>query len=118
MHDGRVTPLVAWLIGSFAVWRLTHLLHAEDGPWDAVAKWRERLAGGPLARMVACFYCLSMWVALPFALWIADVAAQWPVALAAWPALSGAAIVIERLSDRSPTAAWFEEPPRDEGKTP
>jgi hypothetical protein len=98
-----------WLVASFAVWRLTHLLSAEDGPWDAAARLRARLGQGAIGRMVACFYCLSVWVALPFVPWLTDRLAT---GLVVWAGLSGAAIVIERLTDRSPpVAAWHEEDP-------
>lgn len=118
VHHPRMAPLEAWLIGAFAVWRLTCLLHAEDGPWDVVGHWRERLGAGSVARMVDCFHCLSAWVALPFAAWIAHGVDSWPVVLVAWPSLSGAAIAIERLTDRRPAAAWFEEPPPDREELP
>ena len=99
----------AFLVASLAVWRVTHLVHAEDGPWDLAARLRRRLGDGPLGRMVQCFYCLSVWVALPFVPWIT----REPIgALIVWAALSGAAIIIERLTDRPPPpAAWHEEPP-------
>jgi len=41
--------------------------HAEDGPGDLLARLRG-LAGESLwGKMLDCFYCLSLWVALPFA---------------------------------------------------
>ena len=44
-----------WLVlGSLCVWRVTHLLHAEDGPWDLVVRLR-RLAGAgffPVGRSI------------------------------------------------------------------
>ena len=60
---------IYWLaLGTLAVWRLTHLLQAEQGPWAAVGTlrhWAEgRLGGEPFK----CFYCVSLWVALPLAL--------------------------------------------------
>jgi hypothetical protein len=42
------------------VWRVTHLLHAEDGPWDLLVLLR-RLAGtGITGKVMDCFYCLSL----------------------------------------------------------
>ena len=36
-----------WLaLGILAVWRVTHLLHAEDGPWDVLYRLRRRLGDG------------------------------------------------------------------------
>ena len=52
-------------------------------------------------------YCLSVWVALPFVPWITRSPGS---GLVVWAALSGAAIVVERLTDRSPPpAAWHED---------
>ena len=97
------------MVASLGVWRVTYLLNAEDGPWDFSARLRARLGNGPLGRIFGCFYCLSVWVAIPFVPWITR---QIDTGLVVWAALSGAAIVIERLTDRQPTpAAWHEEPP-------
>jgi len=98
-----------FVVASLAVWRVTHLLQAEDGPWELAARLRAALGSGPVGRVFDCFYCLSVWVALPFVPWITGQPAS---GLVVWAALSGAAIVIERLSDRTPpAAAWHEEPP-------
>ena len=62
-----------WLtLGVLAVWRLTHLLNAEDGPWDTVVRLRLWLAAGFWGRLLDCFYCLSLWIALPLALAIGE----------------------------------------------
>jgi hypothetical protein len=102
-------PVWPFLVASFAVWRVTHLLHAEDGPWDVLARLRRRVGGGPLGGALSCFYCLSVWVAAPFVPWVTGDLAS---GLVVWGALSGAAIALERLGDRSPPPAlWHEEPP-------
>jgi hypothetical protein len=90
-------PLVVALL---ATWRLTHLIVAEDGPWNIVARLRQRAGAGVLGQMMDCFNCTSMWVALPIVFWISD---DWIVRLVAWPALSGGAILLERaIPLRSP----------------
>jgi hypothetical protein len=96
--------------GAAAVWRVTHLFHAEDGPWDLLARLR-RLAGESVwGKMLDCFYCLSVWMALLFA---AALGATRMERLVLWPALSGAAILLERATARStrsaPVANWHEE---------
>lgn len=98
------------LIASLAAWRLTHLLWGEDGPGDCFVRLR-KLAGGSIAgRILDCFCCLSLWISLPFACWIG---ATWPDRAIAWPAISGAAILLDRMtSPRSPAAApavWRED---------
>jgi hypothetical protein len=85
------------LIAVLGVWRLTHLLQAEDGPWDIVVRLRARAGSGVIGQMMDCFYCLSVWIALPFAL-AAD--ASWLQRLALWPALSAGAILLERATAR------------------
>ena len=88
-----------WLvIGSLAVWRITHLLQAEDGPWDLVVRVRVAVGEGVFGRVLDCFYCLSVWIAAPFAWFIGQTVAE---RLVLWPALSGAAIILERLTARS-----------------
>lgn len=89
-----------WLtIGVLCVWRVTHLLNAEDGPANAVVRLR-RLAGqGFWGALLDCFYCLSLWVAAPFALLIGGEAIE---RLLLWPALSGGAILLERVTGDAP----------------
>jgi hypothetical protein len=99
-------------LGILAVWRITHLLNAEDGPWDLLVRFR-RLAGeGVWGSLLDCFYCLSVWVAAPFAYGLGN---DWKERLLLWPALSGGTILAERLTanrDRSdpPPAVYYEEP--------
>ncbi|HEY5617352.1 MAG TPA: DUF1360 domain-containing protein [Vicinamibacterales bacterium] len=88
---------VLFVAAILATWRITHLVTAEDGPWEVVARLRRRAGSGVVGQLMDCFYCLSFWVALPFA-WI--VGDTWRDRLIAWPALSAGAIVIERLTTR------------------
>ncbi|MDL2355988.1 MAG: hypothetical protein QFF03_12095 [Pseudomonadota bacterium] len=85
------------LLGVLAVWRITHLLQAEDGPWDLVVRLRARAGDGAAGRLMDCFYCLSLWIALPFALLLG---AGWRDQLLLWPALSAGAILLERVGAR------------------
>jgi hypothetical protein len=98
------------LIASLAAWRLTHLLWGEDGPWDCFVRLRN-LAGGSIAgQILDCFYCLSLWIAIPFACWIGG---DWQNRAIAWPAISGAAILLDRCTaPPGPAAApavWRED---------
>lgn len=88
------------LVGAFAVWRLTHLLHAEDGPYAAFARLRQLAEGTPFAQAFDCFYCLSLWVAGPVALLIGGAPRE---LLVGWLALSGGAILLERVSAPMPS---------------
>ena len=96
-----------YVLASVAVWRLTHLLNAEYGPWRMLARLR-RLAGtGFWSDLLDCFYCLSLWIAVPFAWWLGGA---WAERLLMWPAISGAAILLERATEPA-HPAYFEDPP-------
>jgi hypothetical protein len=91
-----------FVLGTLGVWRIVHLLNAEDGPWNLLARLRQLAGAGFWGSLVDCFYCLSLWVAAPFAYFLG---ARWKDRLLLWPALSGGAILLERLTSRR------EEPP-------
>jgi hypothetical protein len=103
-----------WLVvGVLAVWRITHLLHAEDGPRDVFVRVRRRAGNGFWGDVLGCFYCLSLWIAAPFAWSLGESMKE---KLLLWPALSAASIAIQRLSavaqqEREPDrAVYFEIP--------
>ncbi len=85
---------IYWLLlGVLAVWRLTHLLQAEDGPADLVVKLRQKAGVGFWAKVLDCFQCLSLWVALPFAGGLGSSHGERGLL---WLALSAGAIIVER----------------------
>ncbi len=90
-----------------AVWRVTHLLYAEDGPFDLVVALRQQAGDGFWGRLLDCFYCLSLWVALPIAMLAGRT---WRERLLGWPGLSAGAILLQRLSDRPPAPRYVEDP--------
>ena len=98
-----------FLLGVLAVWRITHLLQAEDGPWDLVIRLRKLAGNGFWGNLMDCFYCLSLWVALPIALLIGDSHVE---RFLLWMALSAAAILLERITHREqdpPPAPYIED---------
>jgi hypothetical protein len=102
-------------LGVLAVWRITHLLNAEDGPWDLLVRFRQLAGDGGWGALLDCFYCLSVWVAAPFAYGLGN---DWRERLLLWPALSGGAILAERLTanrerNEPPPAVYYEEPKED-----
>lgn len=86
-----------FMLGVLSVWRLTHLLYAEDGPWDILVRLRSRAGHGVLGGLLDCYYCLSLWIAVPFGLLIGE---DWSRRLLLWLALSGGASLIERAASR------------------
>lgn len=87
---------------ALGTWRVTHLLALEDGPGDFVLALRQRLGASWLGHAMDCFNCLSLWVALPFALGLAPGWPGWLNWLLGTLALSGAACMIEQASGSQP----------------
>ena len=84
-----------FLLAVLAVWRLTHLLAQEDGPWDIFRRLRSAAARMPGGQLISCFYCLSLWVAIPAGWFVGETVIEQAVA---WLATSGAAVLLERVT--------------------
>jgi hypothetical protein len=97
---------VAIVIGALATWRVTHLLHAEEGPGAVFETFRRRMRAASLGGVVDCFLCLSLWIAAPVA---AMTAATWREGILLWPALSALAIAFERLTTMGRPVAAYQE---------
>jgi hypothetical protein len=98
-----------YALGVLAVWRVTHLLYAEDGPWGIVVRLREKAGVSFWGELLDCFHCLSLWIALPLSIWLGNSFGQ---RLLLWLALSAGAIIVERILDSaplSPVAVVIEE---------
>jgi len=89
---------MVFLLSTLAVWRVSHLLAQEDGPFDIVFRFRTKVGQGFFGTLLDCFLCLSLWIALPFAFLIADT---WIDRVAAWLALSGGASILFLLTSRT-----------------
>jgi hypothetical protein len=97
------------LVASLAVWRVTHLLIFEDGPWNIFNRARHFSSSSFWTALTGCFYCLSVWIAAPCAVLLGE---SWTERALLWPALSGAAILMERATAPSETAPapYIEQP--------
>jgi hypothetical protein len=104
----RLSP-TELLIAVLAVWRGTHLLWGEDGPFELLLSLRKLAGRGFFGQLLDCFYCLSLWIAIPLA-WV--MGQSWPSRLVLWLSLSGGAILLERITvaRTPPTAEWSETP--------
>ena len=105
-----------WLaLGILCVWRITHLFQAEDGPWDLVVRLRRKVGEGFWGQLLDCFYCLSLWIAVPFAFLLGETLIE---QLLLWPALSAGAIFLERVLHREeevPPAPYIEDEEDQDG---
>lgn len=89
------------ILGALAVWRATHLLHAEAGPGRVFARLRAWAGGGTVGRTLGCFYCLSMWMAVPAAL---AMGSTWLEMVLLWLGMSAAASLLERVTMKADAA--------------
>ncbi|HEX9944529.1 MAG TPA: hypothetical protein VGG03_21165 [Thermoanaerobaculia bacterium] len=97
------------ILAALCVWRITHLLEAEDGPWDLVVRLRRAAGDGFSGKLLDCFDCLSLWISAPFAWGFGE---SWRERLLLWPSLSAVAIFLERLTARRtgpPPALYIED---------
>jgi len=97
-----------WLIlGSLAVWRISYLFASESGPWNLLGRIRQGLARGVGSELATCLYCLSVWIATPFAFLLGE---SWKQRLLLWPALSAGAIIVERwVNWETPPPLYYED---------
>jgi hypothetical protein len=103
-----------WLILSIlTVWRITHFLQAEDGPLDVVVRLRRSVGEGYWGKLLDCFYCLSVWISVPFAYLTGET---WLERALLWPSLSAGAILLERITNFTPKVppVLFTEEPSEE----
>jgi hypothetical protein len=100
-------------LGVLSVWRVTHLLYGEDGPWDLFVRLRQQAGEGFWGQLLDCFYCLSVWIAAPFAICLGGRLGE---RILLWPALSAGAILLERITDcgHGDAPALFVEDSEDE----
>jgi hypothetical protein len=83
------------VLGALAVWRATHLLHAEVGPGRVFVRLRTWAGRSPLGRTLGCFYCLSMWMAVPAAFAMGSTGLE---VVLLWLGMSAAASLLERVT--------------------
>ena len=85
--------VLSFVLAVLATWRVTHLLANEDGPADLIFRFRALLGQGLVGRLMDCFNCLSLWIAVPAALFVSRRPVEW---LFTWLALSGGVCLLER----------------------
>src|SRR5215469_15901482 len=109
------TKVYRLVLGLLTVWRITHLLQAEDGPGDVVVRLRRAAGDGFWGKLLDCFYCLSLWVAAPLAILLGE---NWWERALLWPSLSAGASLLEQATNsalRIPPAPFAEDPAVKEG---
>lgn len=96
-----------FLVCCLACWRITHLLNKEDGPFSFVFSLRRRAGNGFFRKLLDCFYCVSIWTALPFGIWMGN---SWIEKLLYWWAVSGAACLLEQGTTKNKDSEAVQVP--------
>lgn len=88
---------MTFALSSLAVYRLSRMITDEEGPFALFTKLRELAKPDTwLGRGLECIMCVSVWVALPVALWI-DWSLRWWLT---WLALSGVTVLIRKWEQK------------------
>jgi uncharacterized membrane protein len=93
-----MSSLEKYLIIVVVVWRLTHLITAEDGPFDLIIRLRKLLGNSFFGKLMDCFYCLSIWIGL-FCAWYAGDGIMEIIILTLY--YSGASLILEKLTNKN-----------------
>lgn len=105
-HSIFATRMEDCLVAVLCLWRVSHLLSIEKGPFGLISRLRARAGNGFFGELLDCFYCLSLWLAIPLAILAGD---GWAQRLLLWPALSGAACLLEKATQRTDFPGIIEE---------
>ena len=108
-----IGPVARLGLAALAVWRVSHLIALEDGPFDVVARARRRVGDGAVGRLIDCFACTSVWVAAPAA--VALRPRRSSDLVLTWLGLSGAACVLQRWPGEVPEVHLLDEGPEVDG---
>ncbi|MEX6691102.1 DUF1360 domain-containing protein [Danxiaibacter flavus] len=110
-----MTICLYFLASILATWRLAHLLSDEDGPLNIVFMLREKAGSGFWGSLISCFYCVSIWIAAPFGIWMGTTTIE---KIVFWIAVSGGACILYKLTGENKKQVhipyYEEEKARDE----
>jgi hypothetical protein len=87
-----------YLIIVIVVWRLTHLISAEDGPFEMIFKIRKVVGNSFFGKLMDCFYCLSIWIGFACACFVTFECKEIIILTLFY---SGASILLEKLTNKN-----------------
>ncbi|TPL79873.1 hypothetical protein FJ950_27040 [Mesorhizobium sp. B2-3-14] len=83
-----------FILAGLAVWRMSHFVANEKGPFRAVEILRHSNWGKTIGVGFDCFSCVSVWMSVLFSVFVGGVG--WSLAVVI-PALSGFSMLLERV---------------------
>jgi len=93
-----MNSLEIYLILVIVVWRITHLICMEDGPFELVIKLRKKLGNSFLGKLMDCFYCLSIWIGLSVAVFVGSDIIEIVILTIYY---SGASVLLEKITNKN-----------------
>jgi hypothetical protein len=64
-----INDIVKYFVFVIVVWRVTHLIALEDGPFDSIIRLRNLAGNSFFGKLMDCFYCLSIWIGFACAIY-------------------------------------------------
>lgn len=87
--------VMTFVLAALAVYRLSRMVTDEEGPFMVFTKLRGLAKPDTwVGRGMECIMCVSVWIALPVALYIGG---DW---LLTWPALSAMTVIIRKWEQK------------------
>ncbi len=93
-----MTDLLKYFVIVIVVWRITHLISSEDGPFDMIIRLRKLMGNSFFGKLMDCFYCLSIWIGFFTALYIASSLEEILILTLYY---SGASLILEKLTNKN-----------------
>lgn len=97
-----VSDWLLFLLAALATYRLSRLIADEEGPWSVFSRLRDLTPEqSSWRRGVECIMCVSVWAAVPVALWLVwsgDI--SWRLAPLVWLALSAVTVLIRKWEQK------------------
>ena len=81
-----------------SIWRITHLIQAEDGPFDIIFKLRKFVGNGFFGKLMDCFDCVSIWVSIIPAIYFGN---NLMCKIILTLSFSGGAILLEKITSKN-----------------
>ena len=93
-----MSDLLRYFVIVVVVWRITHLISLEDGPFDLIIKLRKLMGNSFFGKLMDCFYCLSIWIGLLAALYVGKNLEEIVILTLYY---SGASLLLEKLTNKN-----------------
>lgn len=95
---------MSFILAVLGSWRLCRFIIEDAGPLNVFGWLRDKIGtegiprAGSLADLMGCYYCLSMYTSIPFAVWLATSIQEFLVyCLAISAGVAGINVIMKRI---------------------